>query len=429
MNSTNTNRGFTRNLAIMASAGTGKTYQLAMRYILLILKGALPEEIVAITFTKKAAGEIFEKIMTLLLELILSEKELQNAIRNGFLGADVRRQDLIQVLQKILSCRKKLHIETNDSFLMQSVQASPAQFGIMGGISMLDEEDERPRKKALLQALHSPIFASGSEESFRKRQDIYMILRDSSMGNERSNLCAEVTELLRRFYNLYLEHPRREDWDLPVPEERRKDLLNTPDLADLLKRYETLLQNPSHEAIRNTCGVYEKFMKLQACAETTCKENVVHCNEKDLKVTTDFFLGKSAKLNVLDDLMDNGSVPFSFNRKEYTVDAELFLCVRKLVFHIAASEYALIRRKTQAVYDLMAFFDESYAVQTRRQGLLTFQDILYLINSKENSDYGVLQMLRERLALHIDHYLLDEFQDTSDTQWSALRDLISDVIQ
>ena len=38
-------------------------------------------------------------------------------------------------------------------------------------------------------------------------------------------------------------------------------------------------------------------------------------------------------------------------------------------------------------------------------------------------------MLRERLALHIDHYLLDEFQDTSDTQWSALRDLISDVIQ
>ncbi|MBO5724062.1 MAG: UvrD-helicase domain-containing protein, partial [Lentisphaeria bacterium] len=294
---------------------------------------------------------------------------------------------------------------------------------------MLDEEDERPRKKALLQALHSPIFASGSEESFRKRQDIYMILRDSSMGNERSNLCAEVTELLRRFYNLYLEHPRREDWDLPVPEERRKDLLNTPDLADLLKRYETLLQNPSHEAIRNTCGVYEKFMKLQACAETTCKENVVHCNEKDLKVTTDFFLGKSAKLNVLDDLMDNGSVPFSFNRKEYTVDAELFLCVRKLVFHIAASEYALIRRKTQAVYDLMAFFDESYAVQTRRQGLLTFQDILYLINSKENSDYGVLQMLRERLALHIDHYLLDEFQDTSDTQWSALRDLISDVIQ
>ena len=39
------------NLAIMASAGTGKTYSLAMRYITLLKLGVEPEEIVAMTFT------------------------------------------------------------------------------------------------------------------------------------------------------------------------------------------------------------------------------------------------------------------------------------------------------------------------------------------------------------------------------------------
>ena len=156
-----TSQGFIRNLAIMASAGTGKTYQLAMRYILLILKGAKPEDIVAVTFTKKAAGEIFEKIMTLLLELILNREKLQETIRNGFFPENVCRQDLVTVLQKILSCRKKLHIETNDSFLMQSVQSSPAQFGIMGKIAMLDDGDDRPRIKAL----HIIISSTGSAVS------------------------------------------------------------------------------------------------------------------------------------------------------------------------------------------------------------------------------------------------------------------------
>ena len=205
-------------------------------------------------------------------------------------------------------------------------------------------------------------------------------------------------------------------------------MLTRLEVEALVQQCSQILEQPLHEKICRKRAVLDKFTKLQECAGITSRENAVSTHDKDLKTVAEFFLGKNAKLNVLSDL-EGSETSFLYYSETYSVSAELFYCVRKLMFHIAASEYLLIRRKTRAIYDLMAFFDESYALQTRRQGLLTFQDILYLINSKEKSDYGVLQMLRERLALNIDHYLLDEFQDTSDTQWSAMRDLISDVIQ
>jgi|GEM_PF-3359067 len=59
-------------LAVSANAGSGKTFVLVQRYINLLKNGVKPEEIVAITFTKKAAKEILERIYKNI------EKELQS---------------------------------------------------------------------------------------------------------------------------------------------------------------------------------------------------------------------------------------------------------------------------------------------------------------------------------------------------------------
>ena len=52
-----------RHVMILASAGAGKTYALTSRFVRLLAHGARPERIVALTFTRKAAGEFFDEIL------------------------------------------------------------------------------------------------------------------------------------------------------------------------------------------------------------------------------------------------------------------------------------------------------------------------------------------------------------------------------
>lgn len=54
------------NILISASAGTGKTYQLSLRFLALLAlnRGSHPERLIAVTFTRKAAGEFKDRILT-----------------------------------------------------------------------------------------------------------------------------------------------------------------------------------------------------------------------------------------------------------------------------------------------------------------------------------------------------------------------------
>ena len=57
------------NLIIKASAGTGKTFAIATRYLQLLVFGkAQPEQILALTFSRAAAQEIYDKILERLWE-------------------------------------------------------------------------------------------------------------------------------------------------------------------------------------------------------------------------------------------------------------------------------------------------------------------------------------------------------------------------
>ena len=75
----------------------------------------------------------------------------------------------------------------------------------------------------------------------------------------------------------------------------------------------------------------------------------------------------------------------------------------------------------------------------RRRGLLTFDDVQFLLTPGNRASGGALISRRSdeaarlyidyRLDCRLDHWLLDEFQDTSNLQWEVLRNLADEIIQ
>ena len=109
------------NILIEASAGTGKTQALAQRLIDLIRGEVKPQEIVALTFSRAAAGEIFERFVTLLAES--AEKDPKDAA----------------LLREVIATQHLSQIGTLDSFLMRIVRSFPLELGLAGELRMMDE--------------------------------------------------------------------------------------------------------------------------------------------------------------------------------------------------------------------------------------------------------------------------------------------------
>ncbi|XPV54736.1 MAG: UvrD-helicase domain-containing protein [Halarcobacter ebronensis] len=85
-------------LALKASAGSGKTFALTVRYITLLLKGASPKEILTLTFTNKAANEMSERIYKTLLSLGDDEAYLNAiAVQSSFSKEEIlsRKKQLV----------------------------------------------------------------------------------------------------------------------------------------------------------------------------------------------------------------------------------------------------------------------------------------------------------------------------------------------
>ncbi len=92
--------------------------------------------------------------------------------------------------------------------------------------------------------------------------------------------------------------------------------------------------------------------------------------------------------------------------------------------------------RSRALHTLVEKFENAYQRTVRQAGKLTFLDITGMLASGDTGAWSgqslrphVRQAIDYRLDASYDHWLLDEFQDTSRLQWLAIRDLIDEVVQ
>ncbi|WP_404303000.1 UvrD-helicase domain-containing protein [Alicycliphilus denitrificans] len=118
-----------RSVAVEACAGAGKTWMLVSRMLRALLDGSAPHEILAITFTKKAAGEMRQRLQEWLEQFAHAtpehlEKELISR-GIGLQAAQDKRDQLQNLYQQLLASGRPLQIRTFHSWFAALLSTAP----------------------------------------------------------------------------------------------------------------------------------------------------------------------------------------------------------------------------------------------------------------------------------------------------------------
>ena len=139
-----------RNVVVEACAGAGKTWMLVSRIMRALLAGAQPQEIVAITFTRKAAGEMRERLADWLREYAEAtpEQRVLALRQRGMTAAEAARMEpaLASLQQQLLTAGRQVEIRTFHAWFTQLLRAAPLELleaqGISPELQLLEDESE-----------------------------------------------------------------------------------------------------------------------------------------------------------------------------------------------------------------------------------------------------------------------------------------------
>ncbi len=136
-------------VAYEASAGSGKTYQLTARYIALLLLDQTPESILAVTFTKKAAASMKEKIIDSLQNM--DEAMLDIVAKETGLDHSSIMSKLPNVKKRFLSGSPAIY--NIDKFFTKVLRSFAFEAGIDPNFSVVSNIDEQAVFETFLQKL------------------------------------------------------------------------------------------------------------------------------------------------------------------------------------------------------------------------------------------------------------------------------------
>ncbi len=131
-----------RSIVVEACAGSGKTWLLVSRVIRLLLDGAQPSQILAITFTRKAAQEMQARLQLWLRDLANAPDDA--AVRKFFAerGLDELSDEQLQrargLYADVLLAQPGITISTFHGWFMQVIQRAPLNADVMQGMSLLE---------------------------------------------------------------------------------------------------------------------------------------------------------------------------------------------------------------------------------------------------------------------------------------------------
>jgi ATP-dependent helicase/nuclease subunit A len=386
----------TENAVVAAGAGSGKTMVLANRFAwLLTEKDYKVDEILTLTFTKKAAGQMFRRIHSFLLEI--AEKE------NGVVSERAR-----QALDDFIHAK----IQTLDSYSAALVKQCAPRYGISPDFVI---DPQRSQEIAVEEALpflishrHHPaverLYANNRPNDIARNIFTEILCNYCFIEKERDFIAdakkqfdiicgewesqiGEFTPIIAETKSLICENPQMCPNLVPVMEKYGKKKFNIPQVS-ALRDFFDMLSGSNHADCHSDCvekaelhPIQKSFTELLFFISDLC----------GVKINS----GKPQKNPVKDNLKKIRSLYGKFS---------------SLIVYCMQAGF---------IFSFMSLINElqkSYLARKRSEGVLTFNDVASLSRTILLEQEDIRQSEKESFKA----IMIDEFQDNNELQKDLL---------
>jgi len=385
-----------QNVVLEASAGTGKTSVLVARYVNLLARGVDPANILAITFTRKAAAEMRERII----------RELRKAAAQ----ATFDRARWAAIRDRLAD----VQISTIDAFCLSLLREFPLEADLDPGFGLADET-EVPRLVDRSLDTSLAIFIGLA----KREPDLALVLAQLGLTRTREGL-AHLLQRRLVAWDVLDRFLARGPSDLTAEIVCRRavdalaDLFGTAGGAGGFERFlaEGPVRRPRYLLLAQDLRRLDTFRDAGDASVrglmTRCAAHFLKSDGKPRTIdrihpyTSEDYPGQDAGKRHRQETMRLGE-PFARIQRTFSRDLNVVLArgIRRM-FTIALAQY-------QTALNERSLLDFSDVLQ-RAVGLLSRMD--------------EFSQSRYRLEGRYHHVLVDEFQDTSRKQWELISLLV-----
>ncbi|MDR0787648.1 MAG: UvrD-helicase domain-containing protein, partial [Gemmatimonadota bacterium] len=381
---------------VLASAGSGKTFRISSRLIGLLAIGVPPDQILGLSFARKAAGQILDRVLERMaaaaLDPVEAERLGQHATIDPARPAPSHPDGWVAVLARTVRELHRLNIRTLDAFMVGAAGGFATELGLPTGWRIVGEAE---RTRLVSRAL-ARMFASTG------REQLLTLLTDSARGAPGTSVHDHLVGRINRWLEIdeSLDPGAEDPWgafrrlgSVAFPPEADRSTLSAQ-LREVADRPELKVGRTLLKAMLKLASLVDQRSWGEILKETL----VINCQEPEPRYARSLLPPE-----VVDVVLQTTRMAVPACR-------------------------AVLASSVEATGALTRLFRNELRQLQRETGGFDFSDITRLLGSGEGAPLGAREDLYYRLDGRIRHILLDEFQDTSLLQWEALEPLLDEVL-
>ena len=404
-----------------ASAGSGKTHQLTGQYIRLLF-GAPHNynHILAVTFTNKATDEMKSRIVEELNNLATGNnssylKDLKKEFKLSEKDIQTRSQG---ILKSILHNYSNFSISTIDSFFQRTMRAFTREMGITGGYKV--EVDNQSFLPEIVDLMLNELDQDGSDDLIKW---LLAFMNDRIEESKTWKINDEIVKLASNLFNEdFITLPQSvQDQinDRETLNEYKKKLQRIVhdyenQLRKIGRRAQSIVENYSLPFTAFSGGSRSQFRRFDAWANGEVPDLTPTFLNYPNDVTR--WYAKSAP----DEIKNSIEASYSDGLNDCVIQV--------IALYDDCTDYATAKEILRLFNTLGILSDVNNRLQAYRRDA----NMLFLSDTKELLNKIIADsespFVYEKIGSRLNHFMIDEFQDTSTMQWNNFRPLLQESL-